>query len=145
MHRKHWLHKTSRGELFAVSDRQLFAVLRSCLDRPAQKARFGTCSWAGGASFCSHTLSRHQRSWRFGFKPPTGNKSGLSFSLTYLLTPCSTVLLEKLIGLQLVNKFPAFYGTRSSLPHSQVPATCPYPKPARSSPYPHNPLPEDPS
>ena len=31
-----------------------------------------------------------------------------------------------------------------SLPHSQVPATCPYPEPARSSPYPHTPLPEDP-
>jgi hypothetical protein len=32
--------------------------------------------------------------------------------LTYLLTPHSTVLLQKLIGLQLVKKFPAFYGTR---------------------------------
>ena len=31
-----------------------------------------------------------------------------------------------------------------SLPHSQVPATCPYPKPDRSSPYPHISLPEDP-
>jgi hypothetical protein len=31
---------------------------------------------------------------------------------TYLLTPCSRVLLEKLTGLQLVKKFPAFYGTR---------------------------------
>ena len=30
----------------------------------------------------------------------------------YWLTPCSTVLLEKLTGLQLVKKFPAFYGTR---------------------------------
>ena len=30
----------------------------------------------------------------------------------YLLTPCSRVLLEKLIGLQLFKKFPAFYGTR---------------------------------
>jgi hypothetical protein len=27
-----------------------------------------------------------------------------------------------------------------SLPHSQVPVTCPYPEPARSSPYPHIPL-----
>ena len=27
--------------------------------------------------------------------------------------------------------------------HSQVPATCPYPVPAWSSPYPHIPLPED--
>jgi len=32
-----------------------------------------------------------------------------------------------------------------SLPHSQVPVTCPYPKPARSSPCPHIPLPEYPS
>ena len=32
--------------------------------------------------------------------------------ITYLLTPWSKVLLEKLTGLQLVKKFPAFYGTR---------------------------------
>jgi hypothetical protein len=31
--------------------------------------------------------------------------------LTYLFTPWSRVLLEKQTGLQLVNKFPAFYGT----------------------------------
>ena len=31
-----------------------------------------------------------------------------------------------------------------SLPNSQVPATCPYPEPARSGPYPHIQLPEDP-
>jgi hypothetical protein len=32
--------------------------------------------------------------------------------INYLITPWSRVLLEKLTGLQLVNKFPAFYGTR---------------------------------
>jgi len=32
--------------------------------------------------------------------------------LTYLLTPWCRVLLEKLTGLQLVTKFPAFHGTR---------------------------------
>jgi hypothetical protein len=32
--------------------------------------------------------------------------------LTYLLTPWSRVLLEKLTGFQLVTKFPTFYGTR---------------------------------
>jgi hypothetical protein len=37
---------------------------------------------------------------------------GLSFLLTYLLTPCSRFLLEKVTILQLVKKFPAFYGTR---------------------------------
>ena len=32
--------------------------------------------------------------------------------ITYLLTPWCRILLEKLTGLQLVKKFPAFYGTR---------------------------------
>jgi len=32
--------------------------------------------------------------------------------LTYLLTPWCRVVLEKLTGLQLVKKFPAFHGTR---------------------------------
>jgi hypothetical protein len=31
------------------------------------------------------------------------------------------------------------------LPHLQVPTTCPYSEPAQYSPYPHIPLPEDPS
>jgi len=31
---------------------------------------------------------------------------------TYILTPWIIVLLEKLTGLQLVKKFPEFYGTR---------------------------------
>jgi len=30
----------------------------------------------------------------------------------YILNPWSRVLLEKITGLQLVKKFPAFYGTR---------------------------------
>jgi len=34
---------------------------------------------------------------------------------------------------------------KGSLPHSQMPATHSYPEPDRSSPYPHIPLPEDPS
>ena len=32
-----------------------------------------------------------------------------------------------------------------SLPYLQVPATCPYPKPDKSSQFPHIPLPGDPS
>ena len=35
-----------------------------------------------------------------------------SITGTYILTPWSRVLLEKLTGFQLVKKFPAFYGTR---------------------------------
>ena len=37
----------------------------------------------------------------------------LTYILTHLLTPWCRVLLEKLTGLQLVKKFPAFHGTRS--------------------------------
>ena len=36
----------------------------------------------------------------------------INFIYTYLLTPWCRVLLEKLNGLQLVKKFPAFHGTR---------------------------------
>jgi hypothetical protein len=36
----------------------------------------------------------------------------ITYVRTYLLTPWSRVLLEKLTGSQLVEKFPAFYGTR---------------------------------
>jgi len=54
-------------------------------------------------------------------------------------------LLEQLTGSQLVKEFSAFYGTEGSLPHSRVPATCLYPEPARSSPCPHIPLPDDPA
>jgi len=35
------------------------------------------------------------------------------FILTYLLIPWSRVLLEKLIGSQIVKKLPTFYGNRS--------------------------------
>ena len=34
------------------------------------------------------------------------------YLITYLLTPCYRVLLEKLTGLQLVKKLPAFHRTR---------------------------------
>ena len=36
----------------------------------------------------------------------------VSLTFTYLLTPWSRVLLEKLLVLQLIKKFPSFYGTR---------------------------------
>ena len=43
------------------------------------------------------------------------DKLEITYLLTYLLTPWSRVLLEKLASLQLVKKFPAFYGTRRFL------------------------------
>jgi hypothetical protein len=46
---------------------------------------------------------------RFG---DSNRPTSLCFRITYLLTPCSRVLLEKLTGLQLVKNFPAYYGTR---------------------------------
>ena len=47
--------------------------------------------------------------------------------LTYLFTPWIRVLLEKLTGAQSRN-LPHFIEPEGSLPHSQVPATCPYPE-----------------
>ena len=44
--------------------------------------------------------------------PLKGWKSSNIWEQFYLLTPWCRVLLEKLTGLQLVKKFPAFHGTR---------------------------------
>ena len=70
----------------------------------------------------------------------------LTYLLTYLFTPWCRVLLEKLTGLQLVKKFPAFYGTRrfitalNSVRHlslswaSPIQSTYPHPTSWRSIP-----------
>ena len=42
----------------------------------------------------------------------TGNNISENVEKNYLVTPWCRVLLEKLTGLQLVKKFPAFHGTR---------------------------------
>ena len=57
------------------------------------------------------------------------------YLLTYLLTPCSTVLVEKLTGSQLVKKFPAFYGTRRFITAFTGVRNLSYPGPAASIPY----------
>jgi len=84
---------------------------------------------------------KHVRKMKFEFI-----KFLLAFLLVYLLTPASRVLLEKLTDLQLIKKLSRiFMEPEGSLPHSQVPVTCPCPEPDGSSPYPHIPLPEDPT
>ena len=69
----------------------------------------------------------------------------VSLSHKHLLNPCSTVFLEKLTGFQPVKKFPSFYGNRRFITAFTRSPTCPYPEPDQSSPFPHIPLPEDPS
>ena len=54
---------------------------------------------------------------------------------TYLLTPCSRVL-EKVTGIQLVKKFPTYYGTWKFLTSLTRDPTCPYPEPEQSGPCP---------
>ena len=71
---------------------------------------------------------------------------------------CTTVRLYSYIRTQRDDLYPKKKGPlasreiphilrnpEGSLPHSQMPATCPYPKPGRSSPHPHILPPEDPS
>jgi len=53
----------------------------------------------------------------------------ISSLFTYLHTPYSTVLLEKLTGLQRVKKFSAFYGNGRIITRLRVPVTCSYPDP----------------
>ena len=65
--------------------------------------------------------------------------------ITYLLTPWSRVLLEKLTGSAASQEIPRLLEPEVSSPYSQVPATCPYPEPTPSSPHNPLPLPEDPS
>ena len=52
--------------------------------------------------------------------------------LLYLLTAWSRVLLEKLTGFQIVEKFPAFYGTRRFITAFTSAPTCIYPERDRS-------------
>jgi hypothetical protein len=52
---------------------------------------------------------------------------------TYLLTPCSRVILEKLTGFAASQEIPRIYGTRKFIT-AFTSATCPYPELDRSSP-----------
>jgi len=76
----------------------------------------------------------HPNSWRSIRNP-----------FTFLLTPWSRVLLEKLRDIRWSRNSPHFMEPEGTLPQLQAPATCPYPEPAQSSPHPHIPIPEDPS
>jgi len=61
-----------------------------------------------------------------------------TYLLTYFINPWSRALLERVSGFQVFSKlriFSHFMEPEVSLPHSQVPAVCPYPEPPRSSPF----------
>ena len=69
-----------------------------------------------------------------------------NLTITYLLTPWSRVLLEKLTGSAASQEIPRIFGNpKIPQPYQQAPATCPYPEPTPSSPHNSLPLPEDPS
>ena len=57
--------------------------------------------------------------------------------LTHSLTPWSTVLLQKLTGIQPVKKFPVFYGTRRFITAFRSASHCPYLEPNLSSLFTH--------
>jgi len=62
---------------------------------------------------CDLETSRMRRPWPALGRSAIEKKkpARIRTAHTYSLTPCSRVLLDKLTGSQLVNKFPALYGT----------------------------------
>jgi hypothetical protein len=69
----------------------------------------------------------------------------LSSCYSYLLTPCSRVLHEKLIGLQLVKIFPTFYGTWRFITAFKSAGHLSLSRASSILSMPHIPLPENPS
>jgi len=67
----------------------------------------------------------------------------LTFLFTYFMKQCPSWEANPFFSLS--RNSPRFRGPEGSLQHSQGLATCPYPEPARSSPYPYTLLPEGPS
>ena len=64
---------------------------------------------------CGSTVLSATSTLKTEMPPSNGGQQSkliLTYLLTYLLTPWCRILLEKLTGLQLVKKFPAFHGTR---------------------------------
>jgi hypothetical protein len=74
--------------------------------------------------------------WNYTFLICVSNLDNkLLLSAHYLLNPVGRVL-EKLKCSHVVRNSPHFIKTEGSLPHSQVPTTCPSPQPDKSSPFP---------
>ena len=119
-------------------------------------AQFSGCSSTtnahsetGQMAVCCQNLTLGALSSRSALSVPVGalfKKFGLFFLTrlvcvctyiyiyTYLLAPWSRVLLEKLTGLSASQEIPLILWSLKV--HYRMPATCPYPEPARSSLYP---------
>ena len=61
------------------------------------------------------------------------NEHECHYSLTYVISPCSTVHLEKQPVFSQKRNSPHFMGPEGSIPNVQVPDNCPYPEPDQSS------------
>ena len=101
---------------------------------------FSSCSWPSFCSFISWFRTKITCLWY----NHTSHLPVHTIAYWYLLTPWCRVLLEKLTGLQLVKKVPAFYGTRRFITAftrfhhpslswaSPIQSTCPQPTSWRS-------------
>ena len=94
-----WKWNTLRTDELATRSTKV-TVVYYCLD--------GSCK----ESWCSPVCPLALLSLCFTFSPHPINSLSFPYLLTYFLTPWNRVLLKKLTDFQLVEKFPAFYGTR---------------------------------
>jgi len=134
--------------LFVLCFRTQTKVFSSTLKCSEIPSPFGILKCVLSSIFLKFLLSYRFKSAKFLVHNLSTSQCTLGATsklLTYLLTPYSRVLLEKLTGFAASQEIPAFLEPRGSSPYSQVPATCPYPEPTPSSPHIPLPLPEDPS
>ena len=83
------------------------------------------------AIFCHYSTYRHSSPTTYYLLTYV-----LTYSRTFLISPCSTVLEQKLKFLRSSRNSPHFLKPEGPLPHAQQPTICPHPDTTRSSPHP---------
>ena len=106
-----WLPAMQNMCIFVIQSQLCIVSFRYCIERTTCRNLYlaVVCFLTASLPIILHSSRRRSPQWH-----RIRNRNGLHKD-SYLLTPWNRVLLEKLASLQLVKKFPTFYGTRSFL------------------------------
>ena len=100
---------------YVAEPQDILPVLRHCLGNVLNSLVFGVVYKENDPTWKWLQDLQERGTKHIGIAGPVNFMPFLRSVYTYLLTPWSRVLLEKLASLQLVMEFPAFYGTRRFL------------------------------